>query len=54
MEMIDWLRNFEKAPTALFLNHGEPHQTDAFRVKINYELGWEAKIPKLNSEYILS
>ena len=54
MEMIDWLRNFDKKPIELFLNHGEPHQTDALRVKIQTELGWEAKIPKLDSEYILS
>lgn len=53
-EMIDWLRNFEKAPKDIFLNHGEPHQSDAFRVKIEDEFGWKAKIPKLNSEYILS
>lgn len=54
MEMIDWLRNFEHKPSAIFLNHGEPHQTDALRVKIDYELGWDATIPKINSEYILS
>lgn len=53
-EMIDWLRNFENEPKDLFLNHGELHQTDAFRVKIEDEFGWKAKIPKLQSEYILS
>jgi metallo-beta-lactamase family protein len=53
-EMIDWLRNFEKPPKKIFLNHGEPHQTDALRAKIEFELGWEVIIPSLNSEYILS
>ena len=53
-EMIDWLRNFKEAPKMLFLNHGEPHQTDALRVKINFELGWEAKTPKMNESYTLS
>jgi metallo-beta-lactamase family protein len=53
-EMIDWLRNFKEAPKTLFLNHGEPHQTDALRVKINFELGWEAKTPKMNESYVLS
>jgi metallo-beta-lactamase family protein len=52
--MIDWLRNFKEAPKTLFLNHGEPHQTDALRVKINFELGWEAKTPKMNESYTLS
>lgn len=54
MEMINWLRNFNNKPTKLFLNHGEHHQTDAFRVKIYHELGWEAEMPKIGSEYILS
>jgi putative YphP/YqiW family bacilliredoxin len=45
--------NGDKKPTKLFLNHGEPHQTDALRQRIEYELGWEATIPKLNSEYNL-
>jgi metallo-beta-lactamase family protein len=54
MEMIDWLKNFEHKPIEIFLNHGELHQSDALRVKIQSELGWEAKIPKLDSEYILS
>ncbi len=54
MEMIDWLKNFEHKPLEIFLNHGELHQSDALRVKIQSELGWEAKIPKLDSEYILS
>lgn len=52
-EMIDWLRNFKTKPEYVFLNHGEPHQTDAFRQKIEYELGWVVKIPKLNEGFIV-
>lgn len=52
-EMIDWLRNFQDAPTTLFLNHGEAHQADALRTKIKHELNWEAEIPKLGAEYLL-
>lgn len=47
-EMLDWLRKFKKAPKTVFLNHGEPHQTDAFRVKIKTELNWDVCIPKMN------
>jgi metallo-beta-lactamase family protein len=54
LEMIEWLRNFEKPPLKIFLNHGEPHQTDALRVKIETELGWEVEIPGMNAEYTLS
>jgi len=52
-EMIEWLKHFDKKPTEIFLNHGEPHQADAMRVKIAYEFKIESKIPKINSEYIL-
>ncbi|MCB9224474.1 MAG: MBL fold metallo-hydrolase [Crocinitomicaceae bacterium] len=52
-EMIDWLKNFKKEPTTIFLNHGEPHQTNAFRVKIESELGWNVEIPKLNEIFEL-
>jgi metallo-beta-lactamase family protein len=53
-EMLDWLRNFKKAPTKIFLNHGEPHQTDALRAKIEFEFDWPIEIPKLNQEYTLT
>ena len=52
-EMIEWLKNFKSKPEYVFLNHGEPHQTDALRQKIEFELGWEVKIPKLNEGFIV-
>ena len=52
-EMIAWLKNFKSKPEYVFLNHGEPHQTDALRQKIEFELGWEVKIPKLNEGFIV-
>jgi len=35
-EIIDWLRGFRNKPKTIFLNHGEPHQRDALRTKINF------------------
>lgn len=52
-EMINWLRNFKTKPEYVFLNHGEPHQTDALRQKIEFELGWQVKIPKLNEGFVV-
>lgn len=52
-EMLAWLKNFEKAPTTIFLNHGELHQSDSLRVKIETELGWDVEIPHINSTYII-
>jgi metallo-beta-lactamase family protein len=45
---MEWLTHFERPPKRIFLNHGEPHQSDALRVKLQHELGWKVSIPKLN------
>ncbi|MDP4683830.1 MAG: MBL fold metallo-hydrolase, partial [Crocinitomicaceae bacterium] len=52
-EMMEWLKHFEKAPKTIFLNHGELHQSDSLRLKIETELKWEVEIPHLNSSYII-
>ena len=52
-EMIDWLKHFEKAPETIFLNHGELHQSDSLRVKIETELKWDVEIPHINSTYLI-
>ena len=46
-EMNAWLKHFDHAPKKIFLNHGEAHQSDAFRVKIQHELNWDVTIPQL-------
>ena len=52
-EMIDWLKHFEHPPKRIFINHGEPHQSDALRVKLQHELAWNVAIPKLGESYTL-
>lgn len=52
-DMIKWLQNFETTPKNVFINHGEPHQSDALRVKIETTLKWSCEIPKMYSEYFL-
>lgn len=52
-EMITWLKHFRDAPKAIFLNHGEPHQSDALRVKIEHDLKWKVLIPKLQESFYL-
>jgi metallo-beta-lactamase family protein len=47
-EMLDWMKNIKTPPKKVFLNHGEPHQTNAFRVLIETELNWDVYIPKLD------
>ncbi|MDB2657458.1 MBL fold metallo-hydrolase [Crocinitomicaceae bacterium] len=44
-ELIEWMKHFKTPPKKVFLNHGEPHQLDAFRVLIQSKLGWDVIIP---------
>ena len=53
VEMINWMRNFKTPPKRVFLNHGEPHQTDAFRVLIESKLDWKVTIPFLGESFEL-
>ena len=53
-EILEWLTHFERPPKRIFLNHGEPHQSDALRVKLQHELGWKVTIPKLNESFTLT
>lgn len=52
-DIITWLKNFTKKPKKIFLNHGENHQRDALRVKIEHELQWECELPEMNGSYKL-
>jgi len=49
-EMLDWMKNIKIPPKKVFLNHGEPHQTNAFRVLIESELNWDVRIPELDEK----
>jgi len=49
-EMLDWMKNIKTPPKKVFLNHGEPHQTNAFRVLIESELNWDVHIPELDEK----
>ncbi len=40
-EILQWLDTVRNKPANLFLNHGEPHQSDALRCKIEYTFKWE-------------
>jgi len=44
MEIIDWLRGFEKSPNKTYLVHGEPTAADAMRLHIEEELRWNVQV----------
>jgi metallo-beta-lactamase family protein len=52
-ELLDWLRHFKKPPELTFINHGEPHQSQAFKTKIRTELDWKCTVAQMNHEYYL-
>jgi metallo-beta-lactamase family protein len=45
-QLVQWLRHFPAAPRRIFLVHGEPRASDALRVRIERELGWDAEVPE--------
>lgn len=52
-DIMEWLSNITSPPKTVFINHGEPHQSDSLRAKIESKLGWNCEIPMLNAEYTL-
>ena len=52
-EMIDWLRTSAIAPSRVFVTHGEPGASDAFRRRLVDTFGWNARVPALDEKVAL-
>jgi metallo-beta-lactamase family protein len=46
VEILDWLRGFERAPRHTFVTHGEPAAADEMRRRIEESLGWSVSVPE--------
>ena len=46
-EVIAWMRTAKAAPMTTFVTHGEPEASDAMRIRIARELGWNARVPEM-------
>src|SRR3569833_1398676 len=44
--LLAWMRQFATPPRRTFVTHGEPHSSDAFRYRIQHELGWDVRVPE--------
>ena len=44
-ELMRWLKGFQRPPKRVFVVHGEPSSSEAFRVRIARELGWPVEVP---------
>lgn len=45
VELIDWLRASQLAPRGVFVTHGEPGASDAFRRRLREAFGWNTRVP---------
>ncbi len=52
-ELMRWLGGFTRAPRQVFIVHGEPEASEALRVRIGRELGWNAVVPRQGQNFTL-
>ncbi len=52
-ELLDWMQHFKEPPRLTFINHGEPHQSQALKTKIKTDLKWNCTIAEMNKVYYL-
>lgn len=45
-DLMDWVERFNKKPSLVFLNHGEPAALNALKYRLETELGLKVVIPK--------
>ncbi|MDT8393916.1 MAG: MBL fold metallo-hydrolase [Bacteroidales bacterium] len=50
-QIINWLSVIKNQPEYVFINHGEPHSSDALRVKIHNTFGWKVVVPQLGDNF---
>jgi metallo-beta-lactamase family protein len=53
-EILDWLKHFKEKPVLTFINHGEPHQSQALKTKIKTALNWKCTVAKIGETYYLA
>ena len=53
-EILRWLKGFAKPPRRAFIVHGEPNASEALRVRIGRELGWDCAAVDASRRYELA
>ncbi len=49
-EILEWLGHFKKAPTKVFITHGEPKASEALKIKIEEQYNWNVSLPQYLQE----
>jgi metallo-beta-lactamase family protein len=52
-ELMRWLSGFRRAPSRVFIVHGEDDASEALRVRIDRELAWNAAVSRQNQAFDL-
>lgn len=52
-ELMRWMRGFKKPVKRVFIVHGESDASEALRVRIDRELGWDTVVPRQNQLFEL-
>ena len=52
--LLAWLGGFARAPSRIFLTHGEPAAAERLRVAIREGLGWTAEVPDYRDAFDLA
>ncbi len=52
-EMLTWLKKFKTPPKRIFLVHGEPESSQAFKSFLMDKTGWQVTIPVYEQEIVL-
>ena len=47
-DLLSWLSDLKKEPSHIFIVHGEPDQSEAFKQKLKEVKNWSAEIPRLD------
>lgn len=53
LELINWMQKLKNQPEKIFIVHGEPAASDAFRVKVKSVYGWNCILPELNQLFTI-
>ena len=52
-ELIEWLRASKLSPREVFVTHGEPASSDAFRRRLKDSFGWRVRVPEVGETVTL-
>ena len=53
VELCKWLEPLPKAPARVFITHGDPDASVAFKGHLREALGWDAEVPDYRAEIAL-